>query len=257
MTHKKQQNNWYKDFFEKFYFPYFHFHRKKENSLKIKKEINFICGVLGLLKGARVLDLACGAGRHALELSRKGYDVTGVDFNKQFLEIAKNKAQKRNLPLKLIRRDVRSLLFRDEFGAVICMYTSFGYFINEKENTKALKNISKSLKKGGLLLLDLPNKYWTINKIPKKISRKVGNKHVLEERSFDKKKNIFCNKITIIDARDGIEEISVFLHLYGLKEIKNKLTASGLRTVRLFGNYDIKSKFHSTKSLRMIVLAKK
>lgn len=250
---KLNKKNWYKEFFSKYYLRFF---GHKKALLKTRKEVKFICRVLNLRKGAKILDLACGPGRHALELSKKGFDVTGVDFNKQFLEIANKEARKKGLPLKLIQSDMRSLLFQDEFDAVICMYTSFGYFINEKENTKVLNNVLKSLRKDGLFLLDLPNKYWVLNKIPKKTWQKIKNTYILEERIFNNKKDILQNKIVLINLKWKIKKVSTYLRLYSLKEIKNKLRLLGFKYIRTFGNYEIKTNFHPTKSPRMIVLVK-
>jgi len=255
MHNNSIKNNWYNDFYTKFYFTYFH--QKKDNASQTKKEVNFICKILQLPSRAKILDLACGSGRHALELALQNFDVTGIDFNQQALKMARAKAQKSNLPIKFTLRDMRSLQFKNEFDAVICMYTSFGYFINEKENTKVLKNISNSLKAGCLLLLDLPNKYWTIHRIPRKTCRKFKNTSILESRFFDSTKKIFHNKIVFINPDNKTEEISTYLRLYDLKEIKDKLASSGFKYLKSFGDYNIKTNFETTKSPRMIILAKK
>lgn len=255
MPNNNIKNNWYKDFYTKFYFTYFH--QKKNNVSQTKKEVNFICKILQLPSRAKILDLACGPGRHALELALQNFNVTGVDFNQQALKMAHAKAQKSNLSIKFVLCDMGSLLFKNEFDAVICMYTSFGYFINEKENQKVLKNVARSLKAGGLFVLDLPNKYWTTHKIPRKTCRKFKNTSILERRFFDSTKKIFHNKIVFINTNNKTEKISTYLRLYDLKEIKNKLTASGLKYLKSFGDYNIKTNFETKKSPRMIILAKK
>lgn len=255
MSWNRQRNSWYKDFYTKFYLTYFH--RKKEDISKTKKEISFICNVLKLPKKAKILDLACGPGRHALELSQRKFDVTGVDFNKQFLKIAHKKAQERGLPLKLIQCDMRFLPFQDEFDAIICMYTSFGYFIKERENVKVLRAVLKSLKREGLFLLDLPNKKWTLNNVSGKTWQKIKNEYVLENRSFDKKRKIFKNEITILSLKGRLKTVCTFLHLYDLQEIRNKLKSQGFKILKIYGDYDTKVKFDCIKSPRMIILAKK
>jgi len=255
MSNNNIKNNWYQDFYTKFYFTYFH--QKKDDVFQTKKEVDFICKILKLPSGAKILDLACGQGRHTLELALQNFDITGVDFNQQALGVARAKAQKNNLPIKFFPYDIRSLPFKNEFDAIICMYTSFGYFINEKENIKVLKGVAQSLKADGLFLLDLPNKYWTIHKIPRKTYRKFKNTSILESRSFDSVKKIFHNRITLTNGKNRIEKISTYLRLYDLKEIKNKLAGSGLKCLKSFGNYNIKINFETKKSPRMIVLAKK
>lgn len=248
----QKQNNWHRRFFTNFYLPYLH----KENITEIQKEINFICNILQLPKKAKILDLACGLGRHAIELAKCGFKVTGLDFNKQFLETARKKAKKGGLVVKFIQSDMRSLPFQNEFDAVICMYTSFGYF-NKKDNTKVLRNIARSLKKGGLLLLDLPSKEWVLNKLPRKTWQKIRNEYILEERSFDKKRGFFKDEITVLSPNAKPKDVCTFLYLYDPKEIKSKLNKQGLKVFRIFGDYDKKVSFDPSKFPRMIILAKK
>lgn len=81
----QKKKKWYREFFTKYYLPFL---GHKKTSLDTKRETEFICCVLNLPKNAKILDLACGPGRHAVELTKKGFDVTGLDFDKQFLNLA-------------------------------------------------------------------------------------------------------------------------------------------------------------------------
>jgi ubiquinone/menaquinone biosynthesis C-methylase UbiE len=254
MNHK--HSYWYKDFFTKFYLPYFSGRDTKE---KIKREVKFISDTLTLPYGAHVLDLACGTGRHAVKLAKQGFVVTGLDFNNEFLKLARQASKKNGVQLKLVQGDMRSLPFRNKFESVICMYTSFGYF-NDNGNLQTLKSISYSLKQSGYLLLDLPNKYWTTHKIAKKKINTIGSASVLEVRSFDKNRNLLKNKIIILERdRNKTRQVSIstFLRLYDLKEIQGELKKVNLRIIKVFGDYNLKNIFHSKTSLRMIILAKK
>jgi ubiquinone/menaquinone biosynthesis C-methylase UbiE len=214
---------------------------------------------LTLPHGSHILDLACGTGRHAVKLAKQEFAITGLDFNKEFLKLARQASKKSEVQLKLVQGDMRSLPFRNKFDGVICMYTSFGYF-NDNGNLQTLKSISYSLKQDGYLLLDLPNKYWTTHKIAKKKINTIGFTKVLEVRSFDKNRNLLKNKIIILE-RDHNKtrqvSISTFLRLYDLKEIQRELKKANLRIIKVFGDYNSKNIFHSKASPRMIVLAKK
>lgn len=247
-------SDWYDNFFSNFYLSYFS--GKKEGRADIQKETIFISGVLNLPKKAKILDLACGTGRHLIELAKQGHNMTGFDFNAVALESARHRADEEKLAVKLIRGDMRSLPFDREFDGVISMYTSFGYFMKENDNTNTLEAISKSLKCKGALLLDLPNKNWIINKAPRKTWQKIKGRYVLERRSFNKGKNVFQNEITVLGSDKKEERVMTFLRLYDLPEIKDMLHGANLELIRSFGDYDADNQFEPDRSPRMILLAR-
>lgn len=245
------KKNWYKEFFSKYYLQFF---GRKKTLLKTKKEVKFICHILNLRKGAKILDLACGVGRHAIELAKKGFEVTGLDFNKKFLNLAQKSAKKNKVSLRLIQSDMRFIPYKNEFDAVINMFSSFGYFEKEKDNLKVLRAVSKTLKPGGIFLLDLPNKKWVLTKVNKKTERKINNFYILEERSFDNKKKVYFNNITIITPDKEIERTYTLMRLYDLSEIKRKLNKFGFKILKIYGDYK-GGKFNQTVSTRMITVA--
>lgn len=118
-------------------------------------EADFIVSALDLEAGDDVLDLACGTGRHAVELAARGIKVTGIDFNGTTLETARAAATARDVRLRLIERDMRCLRFRDEFDAAYCFWTSFGYFEDETHDLVVAKRIAEALRPGGRFLLDV------------------------------------------------------------------------------------------------------
>lgn len=114
---------------------------------------------LGLKPGARLLDLACGTGRHAVLLARRGAFVVGVDKSEAYLKEARAKA--RGLSNCLFARgDMRRLTFRGEFDAAMNLWTSFGYFAKASDDVRALKGAARALKPGGLFLIDLIDFAW-------------------------------------------------------------------------------------------------
>lgn len=107
-------------------------------------------------KPARVMDLACGRGRHALNLARRGYEVTGVDLSAKALEFGKRRSEHENLGIRFVRADMRDVL-PSGFDAVVNLFTSFGYFETESENGLVLKRISDALNPGGRFVIDFLN----------------------------------------------------------------------------------------------------
>ena len=118
-------------------------------------DVDFIVKALGLEAGHEVLDVACGTGRHAIELAKLGVEVTGIDFNPAILEVAERKAAEQLVEVLFLRNDMRCLKFREEFDAAYSWWTSFGYFEDESHDYVVLRRIAESLRPGGKLLLDL------------------------------------------------------------------------------------------------------
>jgi len=117
--------NWYETFFDEHWLVISSQTHSQERSAA---EAEFLIAELGLESGQRVLDLPCGHGRHSIELARRGLRVVGVDLNDAPLEMARAAAREFGVQLDLRRVDMREIEFREEFDAVINMWTSFGYF---------------------------------------------------------------------------------------------------------------------------------
>lgn len=136
---------------------------------------------LGLKPGSRVLDVACGTGRHSVLLARRGAFVVGVDKTAAYLAEARKNA--RGLSNCLFARgDMRRLPFKGEFDAAINLWTSFGYFDKPSDDLKALKAVERSLKPGGLFLIDLIDFAW-IKKhgTPRRWDRRSDGAYLLQD----------------------------------------------------------------------------
>lgn len=103
------------------------------------------------ITGKRVLDVGCGTGRHAAILNKKGFDVVGVDLNKEMLNIAK----KKNKRIKFLQGNMRTFNLKEEFDIILCLFSTIHYARNYEEIRKTLKNFYKHLRKGGILIFDM------------------------------------------------------------------------------------------------------
>ncbi|MCL5291451.1 MAG: class I SAM-dependent methyltransferase [Actinobacteria bacterium] len=115
------------------------------------EEVETIIALLEIEPGAKILDLCCGYGRHAVLLAKKGYSVTGVDVSDLMLEAARTKARSERADIECVAADMRKLPFETKFDAVINLFTSFGYFDAETEDFTVLEEVARVLKKGGTL----------------------------------------------------------------------------------------------------------
>lgn len=123
-----------------------------------ERQTDFLIEKLSLHAGEKILDLACGFGRHSIALARRGFSVTGIDLTAAYIDYAAAQAKKEGLSVRFIRSDIRSVEFENEFDVVLNIADgAIGYLENEKENLKIFDVISKALKRGGRHFMDIMN----------------------------------------------------------------------------------------------------
>jgi ubiquinone/menaquinone biosynthesis C-methylase UbiE len=117
-----------------------------------KQEISFLLELLQLPEGARVLDVGCGPGRHAIELAKAGLAVTGVDVSRRFLEIAAANARSAGVKASFFEVDARQMPFDDEFDAVISICQG-GFGLMGNDDALVLRRMTESAKPGGRVVV--------------------------------------------------------------------------------------------------------
>ncbi len=153
---KTQKKVWYEDeSFWKTFAPIL-FHQERLDVTA--EEIDQIIELLDIQKGAKILDLCCGVGRHSLELALRGYSIVGVDLTEEYLAEARKQAGSEGLNIEFVRNDMRRFCLLESFDAVINMFTAFGYFEDLADDKRVLANIYCSLREGGKLLMDIAGK---------------------------------------------------------------------------------------------------
>jgi len=232
---------------------YLYFYGDMLTEDRTKKEVEFLVKELELETPMKILDLACGHGRHANRLAELGHNVTGVDITQGFLEIAMNEVKKEGLTVKYIQKDMREIKFKKEFDRVILLFTSFGYFADE-DNFKVLKNVANALKPGGLFCFDTLNRdNFLKHFIPYMVTEK-GNDLMIDRINFDSVTGRLCNRRIVI--RDGKRNDKPFsIRLYNPTEIRDLLNLAGLKIYKIYDDWDAKS--FTTDSRKMIIIAKK
>lgn len=135
-----------------------------------KRQVAFLVEKLELKGNEKILDLACGFGRHCLELARLGFDVTGVDITPAYVEHAAAQAQAENLNARFLCSDIRDLTFTGQFDVVLNMADgAIGYLENDEENIKLFRVISRALKPGGKHFMDIMNGGYAETHFPCKL----------------------------------------------------------------------------------------
>lgn len=225
-------------------------------SQQSKMQVDFILEKLGLRPNARILDLCCGMGRHLLELTRRGYNVLGVDASNYMLDECRKAAELENLQVGLLQSDMREIDCDCDFDAVINMFTSFGYLESDEEDLKVLKMIAKALRPGGKFLLDVTNREYIMrNYKMKEWNESSSGTLLLTERKFDLVTGRNIERQIIIKPDGTRSEQKQNVRLYTYTEIKKMLESVGLRVNSAFGDFD--SSDYSMTSQRMIIISQK
>ena len=134
------------------------------------RQVDFLIKQLHLKGTEKMLDFACGFGRHSLEFARRGYDVTGIDITLAYIDYANEQAKKENLNAKFICQDIRTITFDKEFDVVLNMADgAIGYFEDDGENHKIFSVIAKALKNGGKHFMDIMNGSYAQTHFPCKL----------------------------------------------------------------------------------------
>ncbi len=247
--------SWTEQFFGKYYLPT---HLPVLTEEKTKAEVDFIEEALELKKGSTILDIPCGHGRHSLLLAERGYKVTGLDNQEDFLNIAWENV--RNIPnINFIKMDMREIAFKNEFDAIISFFTSFGYF-SEQENFDFLKSMAKALKKKGKIIIDTVNREWTLGHTNASATDQAWIIYPPENVTFlaNNMFNIFTGRLiseqVIIDKGERYEQIQD-IRLYLYTEMKTLLKLVGLEIIATYGNIDMTE--YSINTPNMIIIAEK
>ena len=212
------------------------------------EQLELIERELNLPEGARVLDVACGTGRHAVALASRGHHVTCVDLSADYLAAAERRAGEHGVAVRLVRADMRDLspLPSASFDAAINMYTSFGYFEADEDNVRSVAAIAGALRPGGRLLIDVINRDWFVrNHFPSEHAtgpgfvirdyEDVNGTTVLHENVFDPERSRL--RWTCRAAGADTEHVVVNYRMFSAHELLAVVRAGGLTPIRLLGDY--------------------
>jgi cyclopropane fatty-acyl-phospholipid synthase-like methyltransferase len=249
-TNSNSQTNlnskkWFDSWFDS---PYYHILYKDRNYREAQIFMDNLTHYLNMDEGSKVLDLACGKGRHSIYLNQLGYDVLGVDLSENSIEIA---SKNTNTSLHFRVHDMREP-FEEKFDGIFNLFTSFGYFENEEDNLKTLISIKESLSEYGFGVIDFMNvnqvianlvleETKTVDEIDFKIKRYQQDGYIFKEIHFEDKGNSY----------HFTEKVRAFT----LQDFEQLMDQAGIFLLDTFGDYKLK-KFHKLDSERLIMIFK-
>jgi 2-polyprenyl-3-methyl-5-hydroxy-6-metoxy-1,4-benzoquinol methylase len=205
-----------------------------------RKEVDFVVERLELEQGARVLDVACGHGRHSLELARRGFAVTGVDLSRRSIALAREAAQRDGLAARFEVRDARELDYDGEFDAAINLFTSaLGYFDDEADNQRVVDGAARALRPGGSFLVDTINLLSLARGFQERDWQEYESGALMvERRAFDFRRGRSRSDWTFVHPDGRRHTVSHSLRVYAPHELIAMLEAAGLRVVGSWGDWD-------------------
>ena len=219
------------------------------------REVECIIKMMDLKHKAKILDLCCGYGRHSIEFAQRGFEVTGYDLSDSFIEKAKKDSAELGLKIEFVKGDMRKLPFDQQFDAVVNIFTSFGFFDKESDDFKVTKGVSRALKKGGLLLLDLKNREHLIRNFQGRRWKQEEDFVLLEDSFFDLFTSRWETTRTLLFGNGRKKEYSFSLRMYTFTEILDLLKKSGFILEAVYGDFDFRE--YSLDSPRMILISRK
>lgn len=241
---------WYKVAFGDIY-PLVYPHRDDEEATRVAHS-------LAPLLGARspVLDVACGNGRYMAAFARTGLDVYGVDLSPYLLADA---VASRSLRGRVVLGDMRALPFRDGCaGAVVNMFTSFGYFETDLDNVRVMHEAARVVATGGVFLMDFLN--------AGSLDRELGDgkPSVRRERGAtieERREIVEGGRVLVKHVRVGVEgreplEYRERLRLYRHDDLVAMAEVAGLSARVVYGDYDLGA-YAPSASPRVIMLCEK
>jgi len=243
------QPEWFASWFDS---PYYHKLYAHRDAGEAAAFIDELIDRRRIVRGENVLDLGCGAGRHAKHLASKGFDVTGIDLSPKSLEQARRHRSSR---LRFVRQDMRQPFGTNAFDCVLSLFTSFGYFEDPADNVTVVHNIARSLKPGGRVVLDYLNSHEAVARLTTaEVIQREDVVYGITRWTDDD--NIF-KRIVIEDpgvarSLEYVERVATLT----LEEFRFMFAVCDLRIEAVYGDYRL-SRFDLETSPRLILVANK
>ena len=224
------------------------------------RQVDFIIRTLKLKGTERILDLACGYGRHALNFARKGFQVVGVDITKSYIEDALSTTKSESINASFILSDIRNIKFENEFDVVLNLADgAIGYLEDDNENLKIFDVIANALKPGGKHMMDICNAEHAETYFPT-THWEAGEKAIaLSKFEWDSEKRIMLYGGKDIPYGSPVEKPEILYgdptRLYSINELEGIFKERNLRIINTFSTFY--GKEASPKEMQLIVYSEK
>lgn len=214
-------------------------------------EVDFLIKKLCISKADSILDLACGLGRHSIELAQQGFDITGIDYDETLIEEAVKTSSNLKCKIQFYKKDIHNFIQSKSYNKIYLLYSYFGL----KKFINILENIYHTLKQDGLFCFDIPNKSYFLKS--NKDAQNYDN-----ENKFDQINRNYPNVIHNVFRKYNSDKLlfednlyEVITIMYNLKEMLSVLRNVGFKNIEAYSNWNFTP--YSESSSRIILIAKK
>lgn len=239
---------WFSTWFDS---PFYHQLYLDRNYAEAQAFIDALLRHLHPQPGARLLDLACGKGRHAIYLSQQGHDVTGADLSPESIAAAQVHAHEQ---LQFRVHDMRHPMPYGSFDFVFNLFTSFGYFRDEAENVVALRNATAALQVGGKMVIDFMNTERAVRNLVTHETKTVDGVTFQLHRHL--RRDFIVKEISFRDAEGLEHRYEEQVRALSLSRFEEYFQMAGLRLAEVLGDYHL-NPYDEATSPRMIFILKK
>ncbi len=222
------QTEWYKDWFASDYYQLVYKHRDNNDA---KRFLELILSKIELTKDSIILDAACGAGRHLKYLQEVGYkNLNGFDLSLPLLKNAKDNKVK-----NVINSDIRTVFYKCKFDLILNIFTSFGYFEDDRDNFLFFNNAKEFLRPEGILVFDYFNTNYLVKNLVLESNSKIDDIAINEKRRIEKER---VEKTIILKTNEMQINFKESVKLYSPEFLINRFQEIGYKVCGIYGSYN-------------------
>jgi SAM-dependent methyltransferase len=245
-------SEWFEN--DEFWSSWYPYVFSKERFEQAEQEVDQFLALAGIQEG-KVLDLACGPGRHAIELAKRGYKVTGVDRSPFLISKARERSRAADVEVEWVQQDMRSFERPDTFDFAINMFSAFGYFEDKSEDIQVLKRLNLNLVSGGVLVVDTVGKEWLAKHFDATSSSREEDGTLLVTRREIVEDWTQIRSEWILIRGEGVKSFESKINVYSGQELRSLLERVGFESVELYG--DLQGNEYGIDVKRLIAVARK
>lgn len=248
-ANRSKTQPWYEEWFDRDEYELVYPHRNEEEA---EACIDLLERTVEPASRAEVLDVGCGRGRHARVLARRGYLVTGIDLSERAIEQARERAAEEGLTIAFEQQDMREPYCTYCFDGAVNLFSSFGYFEEERDHARAVQAMAAALRTGGWLFQDFMNAPHVKRTLVAEDTRAADGLEIHQKRWIEDGR---INKEITIRRGDDARTFTESVRLLTLEDFQRLYAEAGLELEATFGGYD--GRMHSDESPRLILYARR
>lgn len=204
---------------------------------RTSREVDFLLSELDLPRGAQLLDVGCGAGRHSIELARRGYRVLGIDPSPAMIEAARTQAAAAGVQPDFRQVKAETFAAQEEFEAAICLFTTLGQISAEGDNSRLVERVYQALRPRGTFVVEVPQRDPTVRNLKPTDRFEGPRRYTLVTRRFEPEDNSVSEIFEVVSP-DQRQRYLLRYRLYSLDELAALLQGAGFAVLASYGDYE-------------------